>query len=576
MKHPRFKREAAALLVIAGLGLTASHAGPVIQNGVRFIVSPNGLSYFKANFGDVLERNKIKYKTGEIENTVFELDNPFSSESLPATVQERERLTIESISRKIGHYFRGFSLGNPKFKITLAKINYQAVFKTFEIELDPRGQQNYGVNRGVVAVLRLESSNFCVKAPTIRGIDVRNPRMLGTIGGDGLWIAHGGAGCANMRTAENATQIIRREESTRPLKVEAAMHLDTDANGLTIKPLSIKTNLQQTSIMGDFKKGGLLLPRISIMINGTEYPMEASAIEADVRKALPELLSVVAASMKTYAEKDEDTKKMIQKELAAFAKEANMEYTIPIPDAPASEPPLKMALKPIATEFTGGRFQLGFSTDVRDPTLAGGAGMFAATGSASAPSFANAPSRPHDVAIVVHPGILNGVLQRTYDRGFFSELDIGDGEKAKVTKAPVFSFAATPTGNLGRLRIAISYEVNGGIEDMFVRRPIPIEFDVLMRLESTNNNSIELVLAGIDTDTVAVTTRDVTLLGMFQRKVKKTVISRLKKKSDEYASSRQTRGAIPAPDEVLGLPLRLVDAKIDNGNIVIYSRFDVR
>ena len=153
-------------------------------------------------------------------------------------------------------------------------------------------------------------------------------------------------------------------------------------------------------------------------------------------------------------------------------------------------------------------------------------------------------------------------------------LDMDDGEKVALSKPPVFDFSTDLTGSRGKIHVAILHTVNGGIDGVIVQKPIPISFDIGVKLEVMNNNQVDMVIDQIDEKSIQVKTQDITLLGLFQKKVKNKVLAKLKKTNLKYLTKREVVGSIPTPDDVMGIPLRLVTAKTNNGAVILYSTFE--
>jgi hypothetical protein len=90
------------------------------------------------------------------------------------------------------------------------------------------------------------------------------------------------------------------------------------------------------------------------------------------------------------------------------------------------------------------------------------------------------------------------------------------------------------------------------------------------------HNEVELIAEEILLDTVVVNTRRTrTFLGLFKGRVKRGVMDKLKKANAGFRASPSVLRRVPALDSVMGIPIRLVDAIMDNGNLVLFSKCEL-
>jgi hypothetical protein len=211
---------------------------------------------------------------------------------------------------------------------------------------------------------------------------------------------------------------------------------------------------------------------------------------------------------------------------------------------------------------------LAFRTSMTDPR-ASEAGPFQVRGSAGAPSLRAVPASGYDVAIALHPAVVNGVLNRMFSHKLLSKVDIGDSEPADLDAVPYFVFdERDPRRVLLHLRLSVD------AHRWLIQSRIPFEFDLRLRIAVNPRNQLDLIPEEILLGTVAVDTGGTrTFLGLFKGQVRSGVMARLKKANDRFRTSPAVVQSIASLDSALGVPLHLVDALADNGNVVLFSRW---
>lgn len=525
---------------------TTSFSGPVIQSGIGFFVSPKGQEYFKTNLETVLLNNQVDLRTMDFDPTDFTLDDPFNSDNMPASVRNTRGSQIQRISKTLGVFFKGIPIFNPVFKFSMSPYSTKTKFKSMGVEIDPKGLATYKKKKGVVLLMRLEGSDFLFKLAKLNVVDTKNPDFLGVMGADGV----------EARLTDGVA---------RPIRVEIPIWVDTTEKGLKIQALTIRSNIQKTVFAADFKS--LRLPVIEIIVNGKKYAMDKLEFEKEVRRMMPDILDLVASGVKNFFEKSGGP--LLQEKFDSLAKSLNTSFEMAIPDAPAGTAPMTLAIQPTDIRAAKDLLQLTFKTELKDPSLPA-PGLFQVDGTAGIPAMATKPSNEYDVAISLHPGIINGILRRSFERGFMDTLDIGESKPAEMTKPLIFQFDSSLGMNYARIHVAIKYDVRG-FESLFFTRDMPMEFDLKAKIETNNKGEMELVAVEVIEDTIKI---DKKAAWLFRGKAERRATAKLVAKKDDYAKNRKVLGTIPGMADLFGIPLRLLDAQTDGGTVVMFSNFD--
>lgn len=544
----------ASLLALTWLAATSALAGPVVAKGVRFYFSPHGQAYFQSNLESVLKKNDLDLSKNHWDDISFILEDPLNETKLPESFQTPEREKFHELHGRLRSFFFGFPIQTPRIQVSLSGSDLPVHFRAMGAEVDPKGPTAYGRDKGVIVLMHLVAEVATFDSKQIRIEDLANKDFLGVMGIDHL-VTH------------------LRDGDRRTVKVEIPVLVGTGPNGATMEILSVRTNLEKVNFDLNFDK--LLLPTISVVVNGKDYTFDKAAFETEIRGMLPDLSTLLMGAVKSYFETS--GKELIQPSFDDLAKSLNIDFGIALPDSFAIADELKVVLRPTAAEYTKTKL-LGvvFNSEIMDSKQQ----EFSATsapGLALDPSLSEVDPQSYDLSLVLHPAALNSVIDRAWKGGLLSEIEIGkdssgDPEMVALPEPPVVSFTGLPASNLANFHAKIAYSVKG-LGRILFKGPIPIEMDMRVRLETNLKNEIEIVLDQIDETTLKIDTR-ATWLAPIREMVEEMVREKLAKLNVDIRTKRTLMTSIPTLDELIGIKLRLDTVKTDNGNLVLFCDFD--
>ncbi len=521
----------------------STFAGSVVSDGLALSFSPRGQTYFRENLNSVLLANKLDLANNHWNEIKFVLNQPFEGSE-----------PVETLHARLAPYFYGFPINPPRLELRLASTDLTVKFRSMGAVIDPAGPSAYGMPRskGAVVLLRMEGEDLAFDAKTLRIVDLANPDLLGTVGADALSIAQTDGGL-------------------RTVKAEIPVLVEADGKRATMRILAIRTNLERAAF--DLRFAKLLLPSIKTTINGKDYVFDQAAFEKDLRSRLPQLGVAIVAAVKTYFE--HDGKALVQAQFDALASNLNVDFKLPLPDDSAK---LFVHLRPSRVEY--GRSPsvgIAFDSAVNDratdsvslttPEIPGGTNR----------SFARTVgSGDYDVALTLRPTAINAALESVWAKGALRDIDLGKDDsgrptKVKIPKSPIVTLAGLPTANQANFHAWIGYVVHG-IGGILFKGPIPIELDLIVKMETNAKNEIEVVLDHIDESTLKVDTR-ATWLWPIRGKVNALVRSKIADLNASAAKKRMSLVSLPTLDALLGIPLRLDSATNVDGNLVLLADF---
>jgi hypothetical protein len=560
MNDPR--RLSYPVLALMTLVPTLAAASVVVPGGARVYFSPRGQAYFKTRLEKVLVANQVDLSKTTFERLRFVLNDPFDMNKLPADTAPEKRAEIEILRERLAGFFYGFPVKTPKIEFNLDGSRLDVKFKALGAEVDPRGPEAYGRKKGVVILLRAESENLRFTTAKLRLTDLANQDLFGVTGADDAYAT-------------------LRDPATRPVRVELPVLLDAGPKGAKVEVLAIRSNLQLTPFTIEF--GKLLLPTITLVINGRELVFDHAAFEAELRAMLPEIGEMIAAQLKDFF--DRDGKSVVQPMFDTVAKSLDIEFGFDFPSGLADsskrapDPAVQFALHPAEARYRSDRhLGLVFDAELKDPRKTTKSRAPLPKSAAGEPALAALDRDSYDASLVLHPSALNAVIGRAWEQGTLREIELGKDDRGrtqrvKLPKSPVLSFPAGERDDRALFHAWVDFPVKG-IGSILFKKPIPIELDLYAKIETTSKSEIEAVIERIDLDTLKVDT-SATWLRPLRAKVEKLVREKIGAINADAAAKRTTIITIPGLEDLVKIPVRLKTARSDGGNLVLYEEFAV-
>ena len=218
-----------------------------------------------------------------------------------------------------------------------------------------------------------------------------------------------------------------------------------------------------------------------------------------------------------------DTSRLLNEKLGkGFAEIINVS-AINAPDPKPNEtnyeskhPNYLMGLKLSELNFQSNLFHLGVDGFIVDPKVEGLASVD--LGRLKRSNVNHERFRPDDndilydgqeMAISIHRGFINDMLHKSFKRGYFNSIPVGDdGTSLSLVTSPYIFEKKNPRSGVYELRLKVHtrYTVSGA-SSMFVRNPIQISFDVILDIETDDDNNMSLVIRGIDANSMVLPER---------------------------------------------------------------------
>ncbi|MCX7979294.1 MAG: hypothetical protein N2578_09860, partial [Bdellovibrionaceae bacterium] len=434
----------------------------------------------------------------------------------------------------------------------IADSEYPAEFSRFALATDRALMDRLGLRDGAILAIELVIKKLSARTSSLRAWDMNN-EFLGEIGLEDVEASLG--------------------SNEEPVRVRIPFHVRVTASGaLEFSALEVSHNFNTVPIELKYRK--LLVPQISVTVNGRQFYLNNTELERLVSDNIPEVLKLLRQHLDTFATKD--LPQMLNEKAAASLQSG-------IEEIQHIEPPGKDP-QDTRPDFLWGmrlrHLQLGSSLDIRMSAFVEDTWQKAPPPrlrdrSRGAPTLSMAPEL-YDIALSVDRGLINRILQLSFHRQNFSQVSAGDGTFMRLTQAPVVDFMPQPPGTSpweAWMKIRIAPEIEP--DSIAFKKKIVAEMDVHAVLRrSEQKKGFEIVLRKIDLDSVYIDPSYFSFIGgMFKGLVMDGVRRRIAKTNRSWSQVENVLpGVLDLPPALMGIKLDVIRVTMDpRGHLVMYT-----
>tara|TARA_B100000925_G_C22007040_1_gene474183 strand:+ start:2167 stop:3846 length:1680 start_codon:yes stop_codon:yes gene_type:complete len=526
-------------------------------------IAPEGIKKIQMNLEPIVEYNG------------FSLSNFYHPEIVEGTGVKKieELISDEKILRSMRRvryqfrkFFNGFYIKNRhNLQYEIKGIDFSAHWKKFEFDVEEVPYEGNKVKFNIKAVA--DRFKLSIDSASIEDLE---HDFLETISAKKIEVG--------------------LDSSSIPLEMSLNSSIKLkDNGGLDFEDVEISTNLEEIMLKAGWQSP-LKLPRIKIVINGRAAYLNNAQLERSLKKEIPKLLRSMQESATEYIQNKAafDTSRLLNQKLGkGFAEIINVS-AINAPDPQPNDinyeikhPNYLMGLKLSELNFQSNLFHLGVDGFIVDPKVEGLSSVD--LGRLKRSNVDHERFRPDDqdvlydgqeMAISIHRGFINDMLNKSFKRGYFNSIPVGDdGTSLSLVTSPYIFQKKNPRTGVFELRLKVHtrYTVSGA-SSMFVRNPIQISFDVILDIETDDNNNMSLVIRGIDANSMNLPER---FIRAFTGTVRNSARDLLREQDTEVRGFVLSDN-LPIPNEVFGIPLEYNFYTIDKkGNLILYINMDL-
>lgn len=529
-----------------------------ISNSLNIILTKKGQSYFKNNLSDFLLRNGII-----IDRSIIDKKDPFFAK-LPFLLSQlpEEYKKFQPILDKTIHAlqnFYGISLNEPKFKISVDRIQYKANISKLGVSIlpDDTFQMSGEINHIVAQALQFKLREL-------------NNKTLG------------------IGVGSSKAEFIMNQSSSEKEKIKFSMNLklNSDSNqrfNIDVQPFHlIENTLNQSLTLGT----PLLLPKMSTTIQDP-FTDEKYIHSFNTQKLEIELLKLIPSLTNTLVKLGvESLKEFLPKKLESTLEETlNSSHTnvskMEAPGGPTEQKDSeKFIWNVVPTAITTKQSENAFismKAIIEDPQhKVPNEPYYSKTNALPYNKAELDEISKHDLAIDLNQNFVNRLLHLSFERGYFDDIMVGKDEssRVKLLAPPILNVNGPYGSNYVKASLYIEQEISSFVEKRFIRSPIRLHVDAYIKLVPSARGGVKVLFSQMDLNSVKI---DPDRIKMFPNIVHNKTVNKLAEINESMKTSPAVLVEhIALPDSIFGVPLKLTQFKTTRlHSILLFVRYDL-
>jgi len=545
----------------------------VLSKGIQIQITKRGGRLFDQKLSSLFYNLGISFDEAYLEPIKWESDVSYNFDQLDVSPEQKEILiSLRNILRNWFH----FPFQDVKPAVQIGSSGYQAVFNRFAIVGDEALLNKLGKKEGAVLVLELEIKEMNVAADSIKLYDLNNP-FLGEVG------------------LVNAQLKIAGGKS--PLKIRVPFYTRINNQGIPeFQAVGIEQNVDQIDLELTYRK--ILTPKIQLTINGITKDMDTAELEKQLAELIPQGLVEVRKYISDFASKQ------LPELLNTKAREQLVKAVEEIKplDPPGVDSnttiPFQWGLQMKGLHQNQGLY-LTLDTFIEDPQNPYSK-LIPGSTATGAPLMNTIPKDQFDMALGVDRGMINRMLQLSFERRYFDQIPL-DGEGNKNSKCATKQSSTTgkslkllsqplvlppdwnkvPQPQWGEtfakihLHVQVPEGTITGSDSWALKDQFKIQFDVIVKLKNMNNK-IVIQLWSADLDSIQLDESALTFWG--KTFFKETVMNGLRTEFSSMSEQWKCEGTlipgnIPVP-EIFGIKVNVKHLVMEpQGQLILYLEY---
>lgn len=540
----------------------------LLHNAIQVQFTDGGIKAFQDNVIGILRDQGIDIHRGFFNNLKFESKNEITLKEMETNSPETAKM-FKAAQDALNAWLVDFKLNNPKPGVQVSDAGYVVDIKKLSLNPDPKLLATLNKKDGAVLVLDLEVTEFFSAANDLLIYDLNNS-YLGKVGFKRF--------------------TLRMTPPSPSMKIRIPLYFRiNEQNQLEFEALTIQSNLNKTKIEARYE--GLIHPEISVQINNKKFSLNTDKLNQELRLEIPKMIDKAKTELHQY----------IQEKLPKFLNEAaKKSLLVSLEQVNYMEPPGA----PI--NDTREQFRWGLKSEKvwMNQSLHWELGVFVEdtlnnkslpTPDDRSPVPAQLesviPETQYDLGIAIDRGFINRILQLSFERQLFANLESCDGSGVSIlTRAPKLK-GLTPNQRMTSPDAYTSFaslhvqaqQDSEGWQNAILKSPYNVDMDLILRLEYIpTTNEIEIHADHFDPNSFNIDPRYLRLDTNFIRaKILKAGRTQLAERSRswqnrEFCPDNRTRssflGAIAVPTP-MGMNASVRTLHVDSqGNVLVYLK----
>ncbi len=528
-----------------------------IDRAVGLEITAKGEKYLEENFENVVGNIGVSLREGFFPEIKYAVKEPISFDEIERKSPETGSLikTARSLMQK---WFMGLTIQNPRPAVKITNAGYRISYARLALVTDRQLLRSLGHNKGVVFAVDAAIDSLEVGADNFLLTDANN-----------TWIGVTGFNGPLIQSAPG-----------RQIKLRIPVYVAVGDDGrIQVESLPATTGFKSAGL--DFSYEKLVTPNISLEINGQKFPLNKSFLEQTFQEYKPLMITQAQNLLDTMT--SSKLPEMVNKALGTQLPKIEQINKMTPPGAPATstDPEFLWGLEVRKLNLEDRRLLLELGGWVEDPKNPGL--HFDPSLAAKGPvQVQGVPTSNYDLALTVNRGLINRILQLSYERGYFKVIPLKEGKSLQMFAAPRVEMpkageTSVQTEPKVRIRVSMLQPIVG-LPRLLLNKKVKIMVDVFGRLvqNEPGKAGMRVVLDSIDEKSLEVPDENYTTIGrLFKGTVKDNIVGVLNETSAGWQTTEQTLpGALPLPPQFLGLNMTVYRMNMDpNGYIVMFLNF---
>jgi hypothetical protein len=532
-----------------------------IGNAVSLYLTRKGEVTLSQNLEDILAQNGFNLRNGYFPELTYKAEKPIPLEALAKSNPKAGEM-VKTLRTMLSEWFVGLTIKDPQPNVVVKGAGYQMGLKSLKLSSDREAMSKLGLKTGVVLALEAEIDSLDIGAESIHATDPRNP-FLGKIG--------------------ILQPVLSLVPGRQALNLRVPIYLDVTNTGVEFRILELDTNFGGATFA--LQNGPLVVPDVSISVNGQKFPLDKSRLVRAFDEMKPQLVAQIKATLDESLQQsflkvaNDQIKKRIPTKLGQVAR---LKPSGGLEGDPRMSPDFiwGMTVKKLGM----GRDVVAIELDsyVEDPTNPNVALNAQATHRGPV-SLAGANPAQFDLGLAISRGLINRIIQLSYKRGFFNDVESKPGEKLKALLPPMIDAYQPTAGKDSRnprltIRTSLASPAKGFIQKIMINKEVKFTIDAIGQfVQVPGKKGLQIQLVDFDYDSLYVWPESYSDIGKaFKSQVRKGVRSELKKAAAEWVKKPNIlEGEMPLPPELFGQKLSIHTMRMDkNGHIVMFLNFE--
>lgn len=526
-----------------------------INNAVQIKMTPKGIKYFEDHLFSLVGDFGFSIEEGAFDLLTWNSDGTVTEDSLH--IPEDQKQIIKTI-RKLLKEWVGLSLKDSHPQIEIKNSNYSLQFQRMALVTDYHLLKQLGYNTGAVFALELEVNNLRIEAESLMISDLNNT-FLKSFG---------------------LTKASLQQDPKTGIKIRLPFYVNVDPKGLiTFKALGFEHNINELNLEAKYEK--LVAPQIYIGIGDEKFYLNPDKLENEFNKTTPKIINYLKTELSRIASQQLTT---LLNEKAQMYMNTSLEEIVAMEPVNGPKEALPfyrgMRIRGIEQSSTDKKLSsILLSTDVFIEDPQNQKPLNLRRNSIGTTAFNDIAESEYDVAIGLDRGIINRMIELSWDREYLKKSDLEDGKQITILSPPEIVFNRPAPYFTIRTKLKVPAGSVTGIKKLlFIQDEFEVDADIIAYVKADPKKSgHNIYLYSMDAESIKINEDNLKSMGHWSW-IKTKVIAEVKntilEQTNDWRLHPKPSGVLPLPPDILGISFDTKALYTDkNGHLIMYLNY---